>query len=141
MKKGKIIIRIVLISIFILSIVSGMQLVFENSELRAEVERLEMDRDDFYGQLDELAFVVENAGQYLDNYVIYDGLIKFKMKRYEELRRDGFEKEEILVTSPERARKLYKLYGLHRELEFDFDENGKLVKLIYEKYKTKYRRH
>ena len=119
----------------------GVQLVFENSELRSEIEQLERDRDDFYGQLDELAFVFQNAGQYLDNSVIYDGLVKFKAKRYDELRRDGFSMEEFGVLKQEHASKLYKLYGLHHELEFDFDESGKLVKITYEKFKPKYRRH
>jgi hypothetical protein len=109
----------------------------EISRLKNSLEMEKMKKDDFYGYIQELTYIIENACPNLHKNDVFNAINEFTEIRHKELESDSIGYIEIPKINIENAKRLY---GFHYELEFHFDENGKLKKISYPKYEPYYQR-
>ncbi len=131
MKILKIVGILLLICYLVFSLYAGVRLNTKCSTLEDSLDMEKRKADIFYGQIQELSFILENASPALDKTTIQDGINKFTDSRHEQFKKDSIPIVEIPRTLPKSSNILY---GYHSELRFHFYENGRLKKIEYPKY-------
>jgi len=128
---------LILISYLILSWYLFIRLKTENLQLTRQLENERMKTDDFYGQIEELSFIIENACSEINKYDIFNAISNFTEMRHKEFEKDSISYIDVPRDEPKLTNVIY---GYHHELVFYFDTNGKLKRVKYPKYNPFFRR-
>ncbi len=128
---------LVLISYLILSLYQLIKLKTENLQLTQQLEIEKKRTDDFYGQIEELSFIVKNACSEINKYDIHNAISVYTEMRHEKLEKDSISYPDVPGIDPKQTNVIY---GYHRELVFYFDTHGKLKRVKYPKYAPFFRR-
>ncbi len=129
MKMFKVIGIFLLISYIVFSWYRFVELRTEIVNLKTSLEIERTEKDNLYGYIQELSFIMEKA--HLQKKDVYKAIQDFTDMRHKELDKDGL---EYTSTPREYNEKARLIYGYHTELEFRFDETGKVKKIVYPKF-------
>jgi len=128
--------KIIFVIFSLFAIVRGFYLVYENSELKHKLSESESNRDRFYGQLNELSFIMLELNEDVSKKKLYDSIYNFRQKMYDEFKQDSIQTYDLSLPFNEKENIIH---GYHDELIFSF-ENGKLVEINFGDFKPNYRR-
>lgn len=135
MKTTKLILILLLVLFIFFSILQWSKLAIENSKLRNAVKERDIIADSYYYQLQELAFIFENACNDKDKFALYDAISKYRELKQQELDKKGITYIEVPETNVKLAKTLY---GENGNLKFHFNESGKLKKIEFLEYAKRY---
>ena len=128
---------LILVFSFILSLYQFIRVKQENFRLTQQLENERMRNDDFYGQIEELSYIIENACSKIDKYDIFNAISDFTKMQHKKLDKNSIQYFNVSKVKPQKTNVIY---GYHHELVFYFDNNGKLKRVEYPKYNPLFRR-
>jgi len=121
--------------ILISSLFLNLKFYSENQKLKSTLDQYLQRIDNFYGQIDELSFIINKAGHNFDKKEVYDAINIYSSNRITGNKKRGIETIEI---PPGNSSK--KIHGFHSEIKFIFNEQGNFKTLELRKYSPTYLR-